>query len=313
MDYMDIMKVIGHWWPTASWSEVIVITGIAITVLWIMVMILTGVNIFSIFNMYKTIPRKIVVFDLDETLGCFVELGMFWDSVKHVLGDEYTSQEDFNRLMLLFPEFTRPNIIEILKYLVKKRKRKECYKIMIYTNNQGPRSWAQMITEYFDSRVGEKVFDQIIAAFRVRGKAVELCRTSHEKSVDDLIRCTKVPRSTQICFLDDQHHPMMEDNNVYYINVKPYTQSMRYEEMANRFYDNTHIDMNRTDFVKDVIDFMKRYSYTVTPKSIMEQDVDQVISKHIMFHLEDFFKQGTKKVQTLKKGSRKRRTLKKRS
>ena len=69
------------------------------------------------------------------------------------------------------------------------------------------------------------------------------------------------------------------------------------------------------EFVKEVVDFMKRYSYTVTPKSKMEHDVDQVISKQIMFHLEDFFKQGTKKkAQTLKKkSSRKRRTLKKRS
>lgn len=265
--------------------------------------------------MHKTIPRKIVVFDLDETLGCFVELGMLWDSLKYVLGDEYTSQEDFNRLMRLFPEFTRPNIIEVLKYLVRKRKREECYKIMIYTNNQGPRTWAQMITEYFDSQVGDRVFDKIIAAFRVRGKAIELCRTSHEKNVDDLIRCTKVPRSTQICFLDDQHHPMMEDNNVYYINVKPYIHSMNYEVMANRFYDNTHIDLKRDDFVRKTVDFMNRYSYTVTPKSKMEQDVDQVITKQIMFHLEDFFRQGNnKKAHTLnKRSTRKRRTLKKRS
>ena len=26
---------------------------------------------------------KIVVFDLDETLGYFVEFGMFWDALKH--------------------------------------------------------------------------------------------------------------------------------------------------------------------------------------------------------------------------------------
>lgn len=308
-----MLKCIQLWWPKASWCEVIVASALGIIALWIMVMILAGVNIFSIFNMYKSVPRKIVVFDLDETLGCFTELGMFWESLKYVLGNEYTNQEDFNRLMLLFPEFTRPNIIEVLKYLVKKRKRKECYKIMIYTNNQGPRSWAQMITKYFDNQVDDKVFDKIIAAFKVRGKAVELCRTSHEKSVDDLIRCTKVPRNTQICFLDDQHHPMMEDNNVYYINVKPYTHSMRFEVMANRFYDNTHIDMKKSDFVKQTVDFMNRYSYTVTPKSKMEQDVDQVITKQIMFHLEDFFKQGSSKMtQTLKKRSnRKRRTLKK--
>lgn len=310
---MDILKDIQRWWSKSSWYEVIVVSTLCIIILWVMVMILTGANIFSIFNMYKTIPRKIVVFDLDETLGCFVELGMFWDSLKHVLGDEYTSQEDFNRLILLFPEFTRPNIIEILKYLVRKRKRKECYKIMIYTNNQGPKSWAQMITEFFDSQVGDKVFDKIIAAFKVRGKAVELCRTSHEKNVDDLIRCTKVPRSTKICFIDDQYHPMMEDNNVYYINVKPYIHSMSFEVMANRFYDNTHIDMEKSDFVKKTVDFMNRYSYTVTPKSKIEQDVDQVITKQIMFHLDDFFKQRNNKTNhTLKKQTtRKRRTLKK--
>lgn len=303
------------WCPKASYSEIVVTSLLGIIALLIMVMNLTEVNIFSIFNMYKTIPRKIVVFDLDETLGCFVELGMFWESLKYVLGNDYTGQEDFNRLMLLFPELTRPNIIEVLKYLVRKRKRKECYKIMIYTNNQGPRSWARMITEYFDSQVGDKVFDNIIAAFRVRGKTVELCRTSHEKSVDDLIRCTKIPRSTQICFLDDQHYPMMEDNNVYYINVKPYTHSMRFDDMANRLYDNTHIDMKKSDFVKQTVDFMNRYSYTVTPKSKMEHDVDHVITKQIMFHLEDFFKQGnSKKKQTLKKQStHKRRTLKNRS
>ena len=30
--------------------------------------------------------RKMVVFDLDETLGQFVEIGMFWDALNHVIG-----------------------------------------------------------------------------------------------------------------------------------------------------------------------------------------------------------------------------------
>tara|TARA_Y100000287_G_C14232511_1_gene362718 strand:- start:2186 stop:3148 length:963 start_codon:yes stop_codon:yes gene_type:complete len=309
----DLYDTISRWWKVSSWFHIGMVLSIGMIVLWIMVMILTGVNIFSVFYMYKSSPRKIVVFDLDETLGSFVELGMFWDAIKNILGDEYASQHDFNRLMKLFPEFTRPNIIEILRYLVDKRSQKECYKIMIYTNNQGPRSWAQMITEYFDSRIGEKVFDQIIAAFRVRGKSVELCRTSHDKSVDDLIRCTRIPKNTQICFLDDQHHPMMEDNNVYYINVKPYSYSMPYDVMASRYYKNVHIDMNKKDFEKSIVNFMNKYSYTVSPKSKVEIDVDQIISKQIMFHLEDFFKQNVKKRKTLKKWkkSRRRRTLKK--
>ena len=54
----------------------------------------------------------------------------------------------------------------------------------------------------------------------MRGKIVELCRTSHDKKHDDLIRCAKIPRYSNM-FLDDQHHPLMENDNVYYINVKP--------------------------------------------------------------------------------------------
>ena len=35
--------------------------------------------LFSIYSMLKV--KKVVVFDLDETLGHFVELGMFWDAL----------------------------------------------------------------------------------------------------------------------------------------------------------------------------------------------------------------------------------------
>lgn len=309
---MQLYDTLRTWWSEASLVELAIAAVVLLLLVWIVVMILTGVNIFSVISMRKSPPHKIVVFDLDETLGCFVELGMFWDSVRHVLGDEYTGQSDFNHLMSIFPEFTRPNIVDILKYLVKKRRRKECQKIMIYTNNQGPRSWATMITEYFDSRVGEKVFDQIIAAFRVRGQDVELCRTSHDKSRDDLIRCTRIPKDTQICFLDDQHHPMMDVDNVYYINVKPYTQSLPYEVMASRYYDHMHIDMSKAEFVKKITAFMKGYSYTVTSKSRAEQDVDEVISKQIMLHLDGFFNIGLKKNTTVRRRrTGKRRTLKK--
>ena len=31
-------------------------------------------------------PLKIVVFDLDETLGCFIEVGIFWDALEDYYG-----------------------------------------------------------------------------------------------------------------------------------------------------------------------------------------------------------------------------------
>ena len=152
---------------------------------------------------------KIVVFDLDETLGNFIELGMFCDAL-----DDYTATKmatpHFFEIMDLFHHFLRPNITDILRFLTKKRHQKKCDKIMIYTNNNGPRTWTENISKYFQYKLKEKVFDDIIAAFKVNGKKVEICRTSHDKSVEDLIRCTKIPENTKICFLDDQYHPHMK-------------------------------------------------------------------------------------------------------
>lgn len=69
---------------------------------------------------------KIVVFDLDETLGYFVEFGIFWSCLQNYLFEEKNNnsltQEDFNEILHLYPEFLRPNIITLLKYLIHKKK-----------------------------------------------------------------------------------------------------------------------------------------------------------------------------------------------
>ena len=82
---------------------------------------------------------KIVVFDLDETLGYFTELGIFYDCLKKYINSENNiiklSQTEFNDILDLFPEFVRPNIINILTYLKRKKDSKCCHKMMIYTNN----------------------------------------------------------------------------------------------------------------------------------------------------------------------------------
>ena len=61
---------------------------------------------------------KIVVFDMDETLGYFVELGIFWDSLKSYIKmkniEVPIDQQLFNNVFDLYPEFLRPNIINIL-------------------------------------------------------------------------------------------------------------------------------------------------------------------------------------------------------
>ena len=68
---------------------------------------------------------KIVVFDLDETLGYFTQYGIFWDSLANYLkvkNKPKLTQKDFDSILDLYPEFLRPNIINILIYLKSKKK-----------------------------------------------------------------------------------------------------------------------------------------------------------------------------------------------
>ena len=222
---------------------------------------------------------------------------MFWDALKDVTQVNHTKKHFFN-IMDIFPEFVRPNIFKILSYAQKQKTRGNCKQIMIYTNNQGDRSWAEMIAAYFNMKIKKDsskdeytpaLFDQIIAAFKAKGIIVEICRTTHNKSVDDIFRCTQLPKDTQICFLDDQEHPHMKHSNVSYIQVKPFTNSLPFDEMAERYYTHFHPHMKREDFVNRMVNYMKVYSFPVTKKTSNEEHVDKIVGDTMLKHIRKFF------------------------
>jgi hypothetical protein len=264
---------------------------------------------------------KIVVLDVDETIGYFVELGIFCDALTRIAwnNDPRAQYAYFNQLMDAFPEFLRPNIIELLKYLKMKKNAKECAGVLVYTNNCGPRAWVEHITRYIESKLGEPLFDQIVAAFKVNGEIIEVGRTTNDKTYEDLLRCTKLPPNVEMCFLDDQMHAKMEHARVYYINVKPYVHQLSVETLIDRFMKNPALRsttaVNATDFRTRVTSFMQRFVYT--PKHALEQEVDAIITKKIMEHLNAFFlkkmKVGIKKTNAslkMKLKTPKNRTLK---
>jgi len=255
---------------------------------------------------------KIVVFDLDETLGYFVEFGIFWDSLCLYLlknNKEEPTQEDFNAILDVYPEFLRPNIINILNYLKNKKSTNTCQKIMLYTNNQGPRKWSNHIISYFESKLDYKLFDQIIAAFKVNGKRIEICRSSHDKSYKDLVRCTKIPLNAEICFLDDNYFPGMANKNIYYINIKPYVYDLNFDEIYKRFLNSEIGKEILQNHHEGFIDFMnkniKMYNFQVIEKLQDEHEIDKILSKKIMYHLEVFFNK-TNKTKTRKNNPKKR-------
>ena len=186
---------------------------------------------------------KYIIFDVDETLGYFSQLGSFIDAISFYNKDFSGSVfERFNEILDLFPEFVRPKMIEILKYIHEKKVNGTCSGVFIYTNNQGPRSWVQHIAKYFDYKVGNverndnnaTLFDKIIAAYMINGKFLEPGRTSQNKTYDDLLRITGISPHSEVCFVDDLNHPEMRHENVLYLNVKPYVKTLSANEMIRR-------------------------------------------------------------------------------
>jgi len=236
----------------------------------------------------RDIKKKVVVFDLDETLGYFGQFGRFCNLLDDFYKNSNKSYSIFNELMDLYPEFTRPNIMNILKYLLQKKKENKCQAVMIYTNNTGERKWAEHIKGYFEYKLHSKIFEQIIAAFKINGKVVEINRTSHDKSVDDFIRCTKLPPDIEICFIDDLFHPKMSTDNVYYIHVKEYKHLLSGIEMVRRFLNSPlSADMINKDEFKQFSLFNLKYD--VVEKNKHEQEIDIIVSKKMLEHIKDFF------------------------
>jgi len=239
-------------------------------------------------KLIKNINKKVVVFDLDETLGYFGELGRFCNVLDDYYKNPNKSYSIFNELMDLYPEFTRPNIMNILKYLLQKKKENKCRAVMIYTNNTGERKWAEHIKGYFEHKLNSKIFEQIIAAFKINGKVVEINRTSHDKCVDDFFRCTKLPSDIEICFVDDIFHPRMSNDNVYYIHVKEYKHMLPANEMLNRFLNSPLAnDMKNKDEFKQFTMFNLKYN--VVEKNKHEHDIDIIVSKRMLEHIKEFF------------------------
>jgi len=181
-----------------------------------------------------------------------------------------------------------------LRYLLQKKKDGKCKAIMIYTNNQGERAWVEHIKKYFETKLQSKIFEQIISAFKVDGKIVEVNRTTHDKTIDDFFRCTKLPKDIEICFVDDLFHPKMEDDNVYYIHVKGYKHYLPSSVIIKRFLNSNlskDIKNNHTEREKFTNYMMSRLNYNISEKDVDDQEIDVIISKKMLEHMKSFFKE----------------------
>jgi len=91
---------------------------------------------------------KVIVLDLDETVGDFTEMILLW---KIIQSQTLLSQDEFNKIMDIFPEFFRIGIFTIFAYLYKKKQKGNCNNIYLYTNNRYSPEFPNLIANYIQN------------------------------------------------------------------------------------------------------------------------------------------------------------------
>jgi hypothetical protein len=248
----------------------------------------------------------VIAFDLDETLGSFADLETLWTSIKSFHPNKINL--DFNILLDLYPEFLRYGILPILDFLYQKKKKGICDNLYIYTNNQCSPEWCKMIAKYFDYKLGctTELFDKIICAFKINNKIVEMGRTSHNKTYNDFIKCTILPKKTRLCFVDNTYFNEMVNDNVYYIQPRSYIHHLSTETIIDRFlgsdlFRDLVIEADKYLFSDYLyMHFFKRgiFNKIIVSKKILESDI--LVAQKMMYHIKEFFYIVNKKDRTKK-------------
>jgi hypothetical protein len=253
----------------------------------------------------KTQSKKVITFDLDETIGSFGELYILWEAIT----DYYKKIEKihdmdtiFYNLLDLYPEFLRHGILNILRYLYNKKLSGECSKVFLYTNNQcyglDNSKWLSFLIGYIHSKICSQnivLFDKIICAFKINNQIMEPMRTTHNKTYSDFIRCSLLPKSAEICFIDNTYYQKMLNDRVYYIQPRSYYHMLSKEIILDRLVNQWKTPELDFYFIRD------RFSkYSIGSRFYSNQSVDIMVSQKIMYHLKEFFLLSTKGKKTKK-------------
>jgi hypothetical protein len=278
---------------------------------------------------------KVVAFDLDETIGSFADLHILWEVIEKYTNVSSEPLVDFNELLDLYPEFLRHGIINILEFIYHKKHTRECSSIFIYTNNQCKlevsdmkQSWVSKIINYLTLKVTRaknngsprnniKLFDKIIGAFKINKKVIEVKRTSNEKTYADFIQCTLLPKTTEICFVDNTFFPSMKNERVYYIQPRSYYHYLTTDDIIDRLISwdilrksVTHEGILNEGLLNSLE--MKLYDHFLMNRRMKTKcmitenqlEIDIKISQRLMYYIRNFFYLSTRKVKTRKIVSR---------
>jgi hypothetical protein len=255
--------------------------------------------------------NKVIVFDLDETIGSFNELILLWiylekiKSLFNLLLD--LNQDYFNNLLDLYPEFVRYGMLTIFEFLNHKKKTKDCHKIFIYTNNIYSKEFPEKIKNYIDYKLNTTGFiDKNICAFKINNVIIEHLRTTYKKTYTDFIRCSILPKTTEICFIDNTYYNKMKHDKIYYIQPRPYFHNLDNHQIIERFINSHQFEEITKQLINDedickIKDYLyNSFSQQNVEKKVIDMEIDILVTQKMLYHIKDFFYLTTRKAKTKK-------------
>jgi hypothetical protein len=287
---------------------------------------------------------KVVVFDLDETIGHFSDLyllwmGIFTQGIYTGSRDSHTIQQIFNELLDLYPEFLRYGILDILEFIRTKIQNGESHRIFLYTNNQcgfvacsdnpqfhqqSPTEWIKMITVYLNwkIRATDTIFANPICAFKINNRIIEPLRKNDNKTRTCFLKCAVLPKNTEICFIDDSYHSQMLHNKIYYIQPPPYRHNLTRMMVIDRFIQSPlHTKLIRfispayncgfASFLQSTLPPMSA-AKVHTPELNAETTKQRYVYDKMMYYIKEFFCVTSRVNHTRKQNARLNRFTRKR-
>ena len=255
--------------------------------------------------------KSYIIFDLDETIGQFVQLGCFYKGLIQYF-NKVPTKNDFYQLLNRCNKYFRPKIFEILNHIKVHKLKDQNLKVIIYTNNQGGKSWVTKIKDFMELKIQYRLFDRIIGPHKIRHELYEILRSTESKCYDDLVKIIDCNDKEDILFLDDNFFTDMLKDNVIYLLVKPYRYYYTNTELINIFLSYNTIE-NVDQFTNYMINYMSNYDESKSKSFVSNEDIE--MSNKIISHIKDFLskiKHKKSNRKTLKKRKRqiKNKTLK---
>lgn len=158
--------------------------------------------------------KKILVFDLDETIGYFSQMYAIVNKFEEINRIKLNSQEII-QLLEYFHKVFRPGIFTYIAYLViLKKKYKSLF--VLYTNTHLSDKWIMAIVKVINKHANSVFFDKFITL-------KSICRISVAKTLNDLVCCLRISNQEfNYMVLDNVYHHKLNTETCVYKIVKSF-------------------------------------------------------------------------------------------